>query len=107
MKREGFQLCIDHSTELVPCGFAIKKMHTIVEKWPFSLKLKYGQPGAQEEFQIVRSSEHTLAVRYVEWKMNGRETWSDLLRRFWRLMLSMFAVLFCFVWFTSSKSSQV
>ncbi|KFY35595.1 hypothetical protein V494_05774 [Pseudogymnoascus sp. VKM F-4513 (FW-928)] len=31
-------------------GGAVKENHTIIEKWPFRLKLQPGQPGAQEEF---------------------------------------------------------
>lgn len=34
-------------------GAAIKDNHTVVEKWPFRLKLRPGQPGAQEEFDRV------------------------------------------------------
>jgi hypothetical protein len=31
-------------------GTATKESHTVIEKWPFRLKLRPGQPGAQEEF---------------------------------------------------------
>lgn len=50
------------------CGLAVKDRHTIVEEWPLRLKLRPNQVGAQEEFEILASSAHTGAERYVEWK---------------------------------------
>lgn len=49
-------------------GMAIKDCNTIIEKWPLQLKKKPGQPGAQEEFELLRSSGHGGSERYVEWK---------------------------------------
>ncbi|KAK5122415.1 hypothetical protein LTR85_003999 [Meristemomyces frigidus] len=37
----------------------IKNPHTIIEKWPIALKLRPGQKGAQEEFNLLLSSSHT------------------------------------------------
>ncbi|PYI11901.1 hypothetical protein BO78DRAFT_440822 [Aspergillus sclerotiicarbonarius CBS 121057] len=47
---------------------AIKERHTIVDKWPFKLKLRPGQPGAQEEFDRCIGTNHTGKERYVEWE---------------------------------------
>ena len=46
-----------------------KKRHTIIERSPFALKLKYGQAGAQEEFDtLLESSQCRGGERYMEWK---------------------------------------
>ena len=68
MEKLSFRALVDCSTSLVPGGMAIKEKHTIVDKWPMRLKLKSGQPGAQEEFDIAQSSEHSGSERYMEWK---------------------------------------
>jgi hypothetical protein len=47
-------------------GAIIKEEHTIVEKWPFRLKLQSGQPGAQEEFGRLMSSGVSGTECYVE-----------------------------------------
>jgi hypothetical protein len=49
-------------------GEAMKEKHTIIEKWPFRLKLRPGQPGAQEEFDRLLSGGMSGKERYVEWK---------------------------------------
>jgi hypothetical protein len=49
----------------------IKDSHTIIDKWPLRLKLEHGQPGAQEEFELLQQSEHEGVERYVEWKRIG------------------------------------
>jgi len=49
-------------------GMAMKAHHTIVDKWPMRLRLQPGQPGAQEEFDVLHSSGHTGNERYVEWR---------------------------------------
>ena len=49
-------------------GARIKQRNTIVEKWPAALKLHPGQPGAQEEFDILVGSALSSDERYVEWK---------------------------------------
>ncbi|EFQ96687.1 hypothetical protein MGYG_08610 [Nannizzia gypsea CBS 118893] len=49
-------------------GAAMKDNHSIIEKWPFRLKLRPGQPGAQEEFDRSVSGGMSGKERYVEWK---------------------------------------
>lgn len=46
----------------------MKEKHTIIEKWPFRLKLRPGQPGAQEEFDRLLRGDVSSKERYVEWK---------------------------------------
>lgn len=50
------------------CGFAVQDRHTIVDKWPLRLKLRPRQVDTQEECNILASSAHTGAERYVGWK---------------------------------------
>ena len=47
---------------------AAKKVNTIVDKCPMELKLRPGQKGAQQEFDILFSSNFTGTERYVEWQ---------------------------------------
>ncbi|KAL5347467.1 hypothetical protein ACLOAV_007779 [Pseudogymnoascus australis] len=49
-------------------GAAMKEKHTVIEKWPFKLKLRPGQLGAQEEFDRLLSGGVSGKERYVEWK---------------------------------------
>lgn len=49
-------------------GVAMKEKHNIIEKWPFRLKLRPGQPGAQEEFDRILGGGVSGKERYVEWK---------------------------------------
>lgn len=49
-------------------GALAKDNHTIVEKWPFRLKLRPGQPGAQEEFDRALGGGVSGKERYIEWK---------------------------------------
>ena len=49
-------------------GAAMKEKHTIIEKWPFRLKLRPGQPGAQEEFDLLLGGGVSGKERYVEWR---------------------------------------
>ncbi|KAK4237717.1 hypothetical protein C8A03DRAFT_44438 [Achaetomium macrosporum] len=49
-------------------GAAMKEKHTIIEKWRFRLKLRPGQPGAQEEFDRLLAGGVSGKERYVEWK---------------------------------------
>lgn len=46
----------------------MKDLHTVVEAWPTSLKLRPGQPGAQEEFNNLLGSNFNCTERFVEWK---------------------------------------
>ncbi|KAL7939876.1 glycosyl hydrolase family 76 domain-containing protein [Trichoderma chlorosporum] len=49
-------------------GVTMKEKHTVIEKWPFRLKLQYGQPGAMEE--LIRLTDEVVFAkeRYVEWR---------------------------------------
>ncbi|KAK4068705.1 uncharacterized protein Triagg1_7065 [Trichoderma aggressivum f. europaeum] len=49
-------------------GVVVKDKHTVIEKWPFRLKLQYGQAGALEE--LVRLTDEVVFAkeRYVEWR---------------------------------------
>ena len=49
-------------------GAAIKENHTVIEKWPFRLKLRPGQPKAQEEFDRLLRGGVSGKERYMEWK---------------------------------------
>ncbi|KAI1012922.1 hypothetical protein LB503_001348, partial [Fusarium chuoi] len=46
----------------------IKDQNTIIEKWPFRLKLKFGQEGAQQEFDRVMGQAITTKAFYLEFK---------------------------------------
>ncbi|KAJ1328217.1 hypothetical protein MN608_07553 [Microdochium nivale] len=50
------------------CGVTMKDKHTIIEKWPYVLRLRPGQAGAQEEFDRLLRSSTSTKERYVEWK---------------------------------------
>lgn len=47
---------------------AMKEKHTVIEKWPFRLKLRPGQPGAQEEFDRLVGGGVSGEERYMEWR---------------------------------------
>ncbi|KAL7909005.1 hypothetical protein GGI35DRAFT_493828 [Trichoderma velutinum] len=49
-------------------GVVMKEKHTVIDKWPFRLKLQYGQAGALEE--LVRLTDEVVFAkeRYVEWR---------------------------------------
>ncbi|OKL62143.1 hypothetical protein UA08_02995 [Talaromyces atroroseus] len=49
-------------------GAMMKEKHTIIEKWPYRLKLRSGQPGAQDEFDRCMKEGVSGKERYVEWK---------------------------------------
>jgi hypothetical protein len=49
-------------------GAIIKDKNTIVEEWPFRLKLQPGQPGAQEKLDRLMGGGISGTERYVEWK---------------------------------------
>lgn len=46
----------------------MKKVHTIVEKWPTRLKLKIGEKGDKEEFLMLLGSNFIGTERHVEWR---------------------------------------
>ncbi|RBA21223.1 hypothetical protein FPRO05_07537 [Fusarium proliferatum] len=60
------KLEFDEFPEYMKLG--IKDEHTIIEKWPFRLKLKQGQAGAQEEFDRMMGAGVTGKEFYLEWK---------------------------------------
>lgn len=45
----------------------IKDAHTIIDQWPMRLKKKFGEPGAQREFDLLMQSNSLGNERYVEW----------------------------------------
>jgi hypothetical protein len=49
-------------------GVAMKAKHTVIEKWPYQMKLQPGQPGAQEEFNRLVRGDLSGNERYVEWR---------------------------------------
>ena len=49
-------------------GITMKRENTIIEKWPFRLKLTSRQPGGKEEFRQLIGSRVSGKERYVEWK---------------------------------------
>ena len=61
MEREGFGPLTHYA------GMMMKNRHTIIEKWPTRLKLTPGQPGADEEMDVVLRSCRSYMERYVEW----------------------------------------
>ncbi|KAM0347333.1 hypothetical protein ACHAPU_004852 [Fusarium lateritium] len=48
-------------------GAAMKEKHTIVEKWPYRLKLGPKQKGAKEEFDQMMRGGASGKERYMEW----------------------------------------
>jgi len=55
-------------------GVMMKGKHTVIEKWPFRLKLRPGQPGAQKEFDRCMREGISGKERYVEWKKIHHDT---------------------------------
>ncbi|PYH42140.1 uncharacterized protein BP01DRAFT_405627 [Aspergillus saccharolyticus JOP 1030-1] len=49
-------------------GIKIKERHTVVEKWPYRLKLRPGEPDAQMEFDRFLRQGLSGKERYVEWR---------------------------------------
>jgi hypothetical protein len=45
----------------------IKANHTIIQKWPMTLKLKQGDAGFDEEFNMLFGSGNFGSEVYVEW----------------------------------------
>ena len=46
----------------------MKAKHTIIESWPFRLKLRPNQPDAQQEFDRLLAGGVSGKEFYVEWK---------------------------------------
>jgi len=49
-------------------GVHMKKLNTIIGKWPTALKRRLGEKDAQEEFERLLASNFTGLERYVEWQ---------------------------------------
>ncbi|RBR26226.1 uncharacterized protein FIESC28_01009 [Fusarium coffeatum] len=49
-------------------GVQVKEKHTVVEKWPYRLKLEPKQKGAKEEFDMMMRGGPSGKERYMEWK---------------------------------------
>jgi hypothetical protein len=49
-------------------GATMKEKHTIIDKWPYRLKLRPGQARAQDEFDRLLSRGTSGQERYIEWK---------------------------------------
>jgi hypothetical protein len=49
-------------------GVAMKEKNTIVERWPFRLKLNPEQKGAKEEFDLMMRGGASGKEMYIEWK---------------------------------------
>lgn len=49
----------------------MKEEHTIIDKWPLSLKKRYGSPGAKDEFRELMALGHVGTDRYVEWRLRS------------------------------------
>jgi hypothetical protein len=45
----------------------VKKKNTIIQKWPLALKLKKGDAGFDEEFNMLFGSGNWGSEVYVEW----------------------------------------
>ncbi|KAF4500706.1 hypothetical protein FAGAP_3069 [Fusarium agapanthi] len=49
-------------------GAMMKEKQTIIEKWPYRLKLRPGQPGGKEEFDLLMEGDSSGKELYLEWK---------------------------------------
>lgn len=79
-KYAGVFCCIDFEDSFRYCdkfefreagellGAVMKAKHTIIDKWPYRLKLLPGQTGAHEEFSRCLSGGMSSKERYVEWR---------------------------------------
>lgn len=59
-----------HVFKQISAGLSVgmKKVHTVVEKWPTRLKLQPGEKGDKEEFLMLLGSTFTATERHVEWR---------------------------------------
>ncbi|KAH0425491.1 hypothetical protein CcaCcLH18_10950 [Colletotrichum camelliae] len=64
--RYAAELMFSESARLF--GATMKEDNTVIEKWPFRLKLRPGQTGAQEEFDRLLRGGVSSQECYVEWK---------------------------------------
>ncbi|KFY92810.1 hypothetical protein V500_04013 [Pseudogymnoascus sp. VKM F-4518 (FW-2643)] len=65
---ERYMVC--HGFKQISAGLNVemKKVHTVVEKWPTRLKLQPGEKGDKEEFLMLLGSTFTATERHVEWR---------------------------------------
>ncbi|KAH6635040.1 hypothetical protein B0J18DRAFT_417793 [Chaetomium sp. MPI-SDFR-AT-0129] len=56
-----------HTASLCNASMKPQQKHTIIEAWPYRLKLQPGQPGAQAEFDRRLAGGMSGKERYVEW----------------------------------------
>lgn len=56
-----------HTASLCNAFMKPQHAHTIIEAWPYRLKLQPGQPGAQAEFDRRLAGGMSGKERYVEW----------------------------------------
>lgn len=47
----------------------MKRKNTIIEKWPYRLRKKFGEAGAAEEFESLIASGVSGYEVYVEWQL--------------------------------------
>ncbi|KAH7361664.1 hypothetical protein B0T11DRAFT_327821 [Plectosphaerella cucumerina] len=64
---EGYLVAAKAAETAELVNAAAKDKHTIVPKWPFRLKLKYGETGAVEELHRLLATGHSVEF-YLEWK---------------------------------------
>ena len=50
-------------------GMVMKDKNTVISKWPYRLKKRLGENGAQEEFDALLASGLSGTECYVEWKL--------------------------------------
>ncbi|KAL5342064.1 hypothetical protein BJX70DRAFT_386470 [Aspergillus crustosus] len=62
-------------------GAVMKDTHTIIDQWPYRLKLRPGQLGAQEEFDRRLADGTSGKERYVEWKRGTEAELENLTSR--------------------------
>lgn len=57
----------------------MKEENTVIEKWPYRLNIRPGQPGAQDEFDRLISGGLSGKEFYLEWKrVHQGMDWSKL-----------------------------
>lgn len=58
----------------------MKAEHTIIEEWPYRLKLEPGEPGAGEAFNRALSRDSCGKECYVEWRRIVSDDWMEMER---------------------------
>ncbi|KAF6236092.1 hypothetical protein HO173_005720 [Letharia columbiana] len=62
-----YKRMLDFPTIVKKTGMKPKVKNTVVEAWPMRLYKRYGEPGAQEDFDNLMESGSSGNERYVEW----------------------------------------